>query len=498
MKAMMPVILVAVMILTSLYGCQDENENELTEVSFTVQNPYSNGLKSTNLLPGPDDIVCQPYMASYVKTIIDGNEHKIAVFYVSGELYTQSLGLSPGEHDIQNFVLWYDNQTPDTEADDIPLSAGVHTGSPNATSVTVLLDYSFSIDTEKKKEIYMEVLCIDDKTASDFGFEWSRINTINKTYLHFFGDFCIKNAGDYQLSPYAQQTGWKSSGFIDVPAIAKIELWHKKDSGPWFLEETYTNSNQGEGITIAYNNKDNVMDSLIIKISVLVKTGQHYDFKKFFEIKLKDGERPLESQGSNHGLTTYYVIGECHDAANYKAPGYNCLPSQVSYKVGENYAPGLQGGYIDGILSNVPDGYEIGNGIYPFYCGDYTAHIQIGVEYIMNVYSSLYQEDLPSQFQGSKWNKINWLLNHIGLQGSQDWYPGHTWKQRQAAIWYLCGWDGSTIDGITGDATSQKMAADAVANYQDYSVPVGGWIILIFINEIGEVSIQAQLLWIDP
>jgi len=410
-------------------------------------------------------------------------------------LYTQSLSLSAGSHSIQEFVLWNDNQTPGDESDDIPLSAGVQSGSPYAGFVTVTLDLDFDITTEKKIEIPIDVLCIDDQTAADLGFEWNRISEYNRISFAFFGDFCIKNATDYQASAYAQQSNWGPSPFIDVPAIARIELWHKKNTGNWILESTTENSSEGEAIIVSYTDKKDVSDSLMIKISVLVKLGQHFDYKEFFVIKFKEGERPLETC-SGGGCTSYYVIGECYEAANYHAPGWNTLPEQVTYKVGPTHAPGTLGGYVDGTISNCPEGYEIANGTYPFYCGDYSSQINIGQEYTMNVYSSLYPEDLPAGLvENSK--KWNWLLNHIGLDNSQNYYPGYTWNQLQAALWLIAGWNGTPIDGIAPDAVSQKMATDAIANYSGYHIPVGGWITIIFVSD-GICSVQPQLKLIDP
>ena len=118
----------------------------------------------------------------------------------------------------------------------------------------------------------------------------------------------------------------------------------------------------------------------------------------------------------------------------------------------------------------------------------------------MDVYSSLYQDQLPLFAQGGKWNKINWLYNHL------DWYPGYHWYDIQGFIWLYDAnpWNGQPLSGVPAlTALSQQMKADADTYGASYSPLPGGWAAIIFVpagtpHNATTATIQTMFIQVDP
>jgi len=509
------IILTIPLVFTS---CEKDEVDVLQEVQFKIDNLSENGtmksatvdgmLKSASLTP--EEIPCKPYLASYVKVTIDGQVHKVATFYIIENdfevLYTNALMLSPGNHQIESFIVWFDNGTPSDEADDIPLSATPEAGSFLADFINNPLDISFTVASDKKSYVNVEVICYNDDQAADFGFFYSGVTEITVQGLNFFGDFCIKKKSDYIGSLYEQQSNWGDTPgeFIDVPAIARIELWKKTDDGPWNHEADFDNTYEGETIKVIYSDHKTKVDSFELRLYIYVRIGSAFDYKHFYTWKLRDNEKPSQTIDNVGGRTTYYCLGSCSPQANYIFPGYMTLPPSVTYKIVGNTAPGSLGAYVDAEISNAGVGYEFGDGVYQSYCADHDKEIYTETEYQMDVYSSLYPELMPVFAQGSLWGKINWLINHIGLPGTNNLYPGHNWNDVQGAIWLLDNWNGVAKGGVSDvNSTMQQMASDAESSYEQYVIPVGGWASVVFIPEgteqgATEATIQTTFIQIDP
>lgn len=510
------IILLALALMAIFVSCDKEDE---------VVNPHEDGVefKITNIADlksaeiglksapvNPENIPCQPYLASYVKVTINGAQYKIGAFYVIENgfevLYTNAVPLSPGEKTVSSFSVWYDNGTPGNESDDIILSAAPNAGSFLADYVVNPLNISFTVNKERKAPIHVEVICFNDERAADFGFFYSGVTEISVQALNFFGDFCIKKKSDYAGSLYTQQLDWNSTTgeFHDAQTIAKIELWKKTDNGDWLHEADFQNSPQGESIKVIYSDHKTKLDSFELKLFIYVRVGIAFEYLYFHSWKFKDNEKPLQTVDNVGGRTTYYALGSCSPSANYVFPGYMTLPPTVDYKIVGTTAPGSLGGYVDAEISNAGDGYEFGDGLYPSYCADHSTEIQIEQSYPMDVYSSLYPDLMPIFAQGSKWAKINWLINQIGLPGSNNRYPGHDWNDLQGAIWLLSGWNGQAAGGVSDvNSTMQQMASDAEANYLGYDIPTAGWACVIFVPagtpyNATSATIQTMFIKVDP
>lgn len=516
MKKRVAICLIA---LTAIFLLSCKDDNQEIEVSFKVTNiadefksaSIDDGFKSATSAPiSPEDIPCQPYLASYVKATIDDIEHKIGAFYVVENgfeiLYTNAVLLSSGTKTLSAFSVWYDNGTPADETDDIILSASPKVGSFLADYVEKPLDFNFTVNAERKAFVAVEVICFDDEHAADFGFGYAGITEISVQALNFFGDFCMKKKSDYAGSLYEEQVDWNSTPgeFHDAPTIAKIELWKKSDDGDWLHEGDFQNSTQGEAIKVIYSNHKTKLDSFELKLFIYVRVGVAFDYLYFHSWKFKDDEKPLQTNDASGGKTTYYALGSCSPSANYIFPGYMTLPPTIDYKIVGATAPGSLGGYVDAEITNTGIGYEFGDGLYRSYCADHTTEIQLNQTYSMDVYSSLYPDLMPLFAQGDKWAKINWLINQIGLPGSNNRYPTHNWNDLQGAIWLLSGWNGQAVGGVSAvNALMQQMAADAQSNYENYVIPPAGWACVVFVpagtpHNATSPVIQTMFIKVDP
>ena len=84
------------------------------------------------------------------------------------------------------------------------------------------------------------------------------------------------------------------------------------------------------------------------------------------------------------------------------------------------------------VLSNVPAGFDVSNGVYTGWCVDLIGHAIRGSDYQVHLYSSL-SLALPAPFASFDWSRINYVLNHkqgSGVDISQAiWYyvKGGAW-----------------------------------------------------------------------
>lgn len=500
--------------LLLLFSC--DNEEEMGSIQFCISNagdiPIQKSANVNQTVVPIQDIPCSDLRPEYVEITIDGSVYTAETFYIIGadgyeSLYTETFPIRPGNHEVQDFKVYSTN----SDGDPVLISATPHEGSSFEQYVTSPLNFDVTIVSDQKLPFAIDVVCYDANYAVDFGFAYTGVSTIEVHSYNFFGDFVIKNKTDYESSLYATQTNWDAiqGVYYDAPAISRIELWHKRDNGEWVLEQTEENSSEGETIEkIQYDDHGQVLDSIELKFFVYVKLGRDYNYKYFFSIFLKDDERPNETTDPNNSdaKTTYYVIGTSHQNPDYQLPGYMVLPETATYKIVGDHAPGSMGGYVDAELSNIEPYYEISNGTYDAYCASHLVNISIGVEYSMNVYSSLYLDEIPACAKSEQWAKLNWLINHIGLPGSENLYGNFSWSDFQGAVWLLedTPWNGFALDGVPDvNSTMEQMVQDASANYIGYNIPPGGWACVIFIPTNTPMdaivpTIQTTFIRVDP
>lgn len=473
-------LLMAAVISLLMVSCnKDDDTNSINDEQGVVF-----ALNSASRSKSTD---CFSKKADYAKVNVDGSIKKVDVYYVNSRLYTKTLKLAEGEHVLKEFMLMDDNNTPDNDADDVLIAATPHEGSEFAKYIENPLDLSFEVKKFKKTEMPVSVLCYQKKDYSNFGFIFFGIEQIVVREQAFFGDICICRLSDYEQSPYAAQT----SGLqLDMPAIAKIEVWRNNVKIDDFTNEDYLG--EGKPLVVKYADILNHDDNFELKLFVLVKQANEFKYKHFHSWKFKDDETIA---AGDDGIVEF-VLGNCADKADVVMPAWMNLPPDANYTI-TSIDPTTENAYVGVKLENIADGYEIVNGLYPSNCADHNTPIHTGKTYKMNVYSSLYPEQLPKFAQSDKWEKFNWLYNHL------DWYPGYKWNDIQGFMWLFDKpvWDGKpngTMPAIT--EMTKKMKQDADKYGVGYKVPLGGTYVIIFIPPgSGDVPmIQTMVSYLNP
>jgi len=493
--AMLAIIIVAF----ATTNCTKDSTDPITgtaDVSFNVNSVTQSGLKST----ATDTIICTTLSSDYVKYKLDnGNFKAISVFYVGGIPWTNSIKLPIGPHTINEFMVYSDNNTPNDSTDDVLLSAVPHAGSGFAGYVTTPLNQSFVVETDKKLEVKLDVVCFQPQYYTKFGFVYFQLNELTVRQMWFFGDFCVKDKSLYAGSSYALRSGWSGFGYGDVPAIIKVEVWRGTTPTNKTLQNTFTNNdaahNYGDKVSVTYGDYKQSTDYFEVKFFILVRQGTTFDYVQFNSYTFTD----ISNITTGSDGVIDFVLGNCYDPSTppdyIYAPWMNLPLSNQVPSVTYYMSPATLGGYVNATLGNISTGFDISNGTFASYCGDHNVTINYGVSYNMDVYSSLYPEKLPlfAQSASGKWAKINWLFNHL------DWFPTATMNNIEDVIW---SYDNvSPIPTPSGLSTTMRNACDQYG--VNYHVPTGGWACIIFIPHgtpanAPTAAIQTMFIKIDP
>ena len=460
------------------------------DVQFNINSVTQNGLK----FDFPDDVICnETLLPDYVVYKLDDGPLKtIPVFFVGNVPYTNTIKLEAGSHVLQEFLVYSDNNTPNNSTDDVLLWAAVHTGSDWAIYVTTPLNKNFTVMEDQKLDIKIDVICFQPTYFDHFGFVYFHFDREIIRQQCFFGDFCIKDRAEYVGSDYALQPNWVPSGYGDVPAIFKIEVWRNQVMTGSFTNDDAAHA-YSEKVCVWYGDFLNQTDVTEFKLFILVRQGTSFVWKLFHTWTFNDiSNIPVDEDN-----VVNFILGSCYDPANppqlILAPYQNLPPTATLNFHCSPYAPGNLGTYGDVTLSNVGTGYIFGNGLYGAYCANHAVTINCGVNYAMNIFSSLYPATIPGGDPTGKWPKINWLFNHL------DWFPGYHWYDFQQVVWLydVPAWGGGAEGGVpalTTLATQMKNAADA--NGAGYVPPPGGYAAVIFLG--ANQTIQTLFIQVDP
>jgi hypothetical protein len=470
------------------FGCKKDQQpsqnNQLVDVSF------SGKAMSKNIGGAKAGDSCFSDQADWAVINIDGTSYTVDVYYIDGEPYTKSIKLAPGTYHVTDFELYSDHNTPDP-SDDGVIAATPADGSDYASYVTDGVPIEFTVGSFVKTQVPVEVLCFESYQYQEFGFFWYTYDQVVVRTQCFFGDFCVKHPDDYAGSLYAQQSGGLQ---LDMPAIFQIEV--KRNGVPFKVVNNEEWLGEGQPLCVDYPDVLDSTDQYEFILSVLVKVGNNFEYKPFHTWTFADdGMIPAGDDG-----VVDFVLGNCVQSnADFTFAPYMNLPETCTYTVGTTYAPGTAGGYIDAILSDIPAGYDLYNGTWPSYCFDRNVDIYIGQSYTMDVYSSLYPENMPSYLANNDWSRANWIMNHL------DYYSGYTWADIQGAMWLLDvpAWDGTAQAGMPALNTlafAQQMHDDAVAALganDVYAPPPGGWAAVVFGHDT-EPIVQTVFVVVDP
>lgn len=467
--------------------------------------------KASELSPGfkaSTADVCDNDAASYalikIKDLSDDSESTktLDVFYLGGDIYTNSLKLTPGDYQVTEFMLYDDGDDNIAgNTDDQLVYATPFDDSQLGLLTQQSMPADFTVGAFLKNEVTLDIFCFDETSFEEFGFSWFQFNFHQiGSDLVFFGDLCTKYFADYTGTPYASQANGLQH---DMPAVFEIEVL--KDGAHY---QTYSNAAwNGEGAPLMVSNPDNsnvANEEFEFVLSILVKVGDGFEYKAFYTWTRTDNGTLLDENGAPFSIGTDnvidFVLGSCVPNADLVLPPYMNLPETVTLKTG-NAIGGALGTYFDVTLSTIGLGFDIQDGDKGVFCADVANHITLNTTYTgMEVLSSLYLADLPVAYNTQKttYDNVNWLANNLSQYGVQG--TDYTWQDVQNAIWMITGQIPSPYtandQGIGApSAIAKQMRIDAMAN--DGFIPaVGGYAAVLFAKP--DASLQLIFTLVDP
>jgi hypothetical protein len=393
---------------------------------------------------------------------------------------------------VQEFVLYDDvDGVLGITGSDVIVYGTPHTGNHYAVYTNPDVAFEFTVQAFKKIEIDIEVLCFTEADYDDFGFFWFDITEIVIREQCFFGDLCLKHIGDYIGSLY-EHGGLQ----IDEPAIFELHVYKEGVAVPY---SPFSNAAWwGEGAPLCIEYPDNLSidgETFTVELWILVKVGAGFNYVKFHTWTFDDEEMiPAGTDG-----VVDFVLGNCNltDPDLQLAPYMN-LPATCGLLTG-GVVPSVtliqgQPGYFDVTLSGIGAGFDIGNGMYAINCFNRGVTINLNTFYSMNVYSSLYPQYMMGPCKNLRWDRANWIINHLAN------YPGYAWSDIQQAFWKIedATWGMGANAGVpAGTAIATNMYNDCVA-YGNGFVPLpGGWAGVAFEHATGD-PVQCIFLRVDP
>jgi hypothetical protein len=145
--------------------------------------------------------------------------------------------------------------------------------------------------------------------------------------------------------------------------------------------------------------------------------------------------------------------------------------------------PGSNNNYLDLSLWDIPEGFDVSNGVYTGWCLDTDNFIYPGATYAPTLYSSYDPNLSPWTSDDEQWDYINYILNHQ--------HPDATMEDTQAALWYF----GDSDIPMPSDPEAKAMVEDALVNGADF-VPGEGDVMAIIVDS-GD-NVQLTIIVIDP
>ncbi|MDA3905833.1 MAG: hypothetical protein PF484_07145 [Bacteroidales bacterium] len=302
-------------------------------VFHATANSY--GLKSSNC-----DNPVADYALITINTVLNGVilentavTKTVDVFYLEGNIYTNTLKLDAGNFAVTQFILMSTN----FEGEDIVVMASPIEGADYEKFVADALPLKFSVGAFLKNQVPIQVLCFTPTDISEFGFSWFAIDQITVREFCFFGDICIEDYFGYTGSLYEEQ----QNGLVhDMPAIFTIDVYRNRtpvstplvsynneyteDGSDWFGE--------GAPLCVQYPDFNGIQDNFEFVLSILVKVDDSFVYKPFHTwISTDDGAL------INFGETTEidisdddildFVLGDCVPDADLILPPFPDTPA---------------------------------------------------------------------------------------------------------------------------------------------------------------------------
>jgi hypothetical protein len=467
-------LLLSVVLIITAVGCDKETKqtsDDKGEISFTTTN-----------IPADKDggIDCETEV-HYALIYIDGEEYKLDVFMFDGMLTTQALKFGVGEHTLQDFILMNHNGTPDDYADDVPVSAAVHYDAPYSEYVDFTVHHDFFVEPFVKKDLHVEVICVQEGYYEPFGFEYFTVweTVIRRQY--FFWDICVPCLDEYYGSAYENAS---TGVLLDNSAIIKIDVFRNNN-----YVNSFTNWDQygEEVVCVEYADRLNEADCFLFELYTWLPVGDHFEWVHTYTYQFCDDEM-LDSgeDGVNEG-----VIGNCvYEASGIILDQYVNLPATVTFELDGQVGPSPLNGYFDITFSGIAPGYHLENGTFPSFCADANVFISLETPYLAEVYHTLNLLEAISNtnLDATQLMMLHWLANHFEDYGYDLSNLGNgQWAVVQNVIWAVT----DNVALLPGDATT--IHADAVVGHPNYN-PLPNtdeqYFVILYVD--GEVQLQVK------
>jgi len=505
-----------------VFSCQKKEQNIVpppdTDVVFNITEVNPN-----DELRSPIDWTCPtddqgnllvPAYA-YLEIIINGVSTPFTpeVYSLDGQLYTQAIKLPAPKtgttsYTVTKFVL--------KTSDDVMIMATPAAGSDYSEYVSKTVLFTFDVSAFAKAQVPVEVLCFSPEDYTNFGFDWFQINQTVVREQCFFGDICVKHPDEYLTSLYGTAQPPIGECKIDMSALFKVFAYIGDTTVPanQLPNSPFTNAtpqaNYGVGSPLCVQYPDNLEiqgEVFTFNLYILVKSGSDFVYKYFATFTSTDDGPLMDVDGNpvpdvDGDKITEFVLGSCnYSDTDVQFPPYQNLPETCTLVIGTTWAPApVSGEYMDATISGINNSdYDLNDGTYGSYCFDRLTDIYVGQSYDMDIYSSLYPALLPAYLQNEEWDRVNWLINHLG-----DYAWG--WSDLQQVIWKLedPSWGGTPYGGCSAiTSVGNQMYSDAVA-YGDGFVPLpGGWAVVCFVPtgtppDQQDPLVQTVFVKVDP
>jgi hypothetical protein len=242
--------------------------------------------------------------------------------------------------------------------------------------------------------------------------------------------------------PYSAEHEPQASSYIYTIPLDSIDSYHLTKSKKWEADQD-PGIEPGDVIFIAAH-------------AVVTKDGSE-------ETAWADG---YQFPGNNWATYFDYTVQSTEPSTG---PVLILPEEQVKMKIVR--CPGSNGTYFDEYIWDIPEGYDMQDGLWPGWCVDSNVYIYLGVTYFVDLYNS-YDPELPELVRDDEqWEYINYIINHK--------HPDATSKDILAAIWYFAD-ETPNYWGFFTDL-SQAMVDDALANGEGF-VPTTGQILAIIVD----------------
>jgi Concanavalin A-like lectin/glucanases superfamily/FG-GAP-like repeat/HYR domain len=332
------------------------------------------------------------------------------------------------------------------------------------------------------------------KQLRDSSAAWGDCNNDNFPDLLLLGwDTSLPGFPRYSILYTNDGSGGLVDSMAGLPGVAfGAAAWGDYD-GDGFQDFALSGSGENDIFTRIFRNTGNCqfVDGGIDLVPVEDSSLDWGDFDNDGDLDLiLAGGADLGGEGTDN-LTILYrnCQPRCDLTARLDAlPPTNCIVTPLSLQLSNPacvvFASNQPISYLKATLTNIPPGFYVTNGMYRAWCVEYAGSIEVGPTYKPILYLS--HDILPPHLQNTKWDIVNYILNHKQGNGIDV----------QNAIWHFMGGPVPASDRtyFPPSATASNLIADALANGPGF-VPAPGEVSAVILDlgrNVQRIVIEAR------